>query len=185
MKTPVKLTGVVKKASKERTLPDLLRKRSAAMIFYDEIVIRAPHYKDIVDMAKYSSAPVINAMADDENHPGQVLCDVFTMYEKVGKSSKAFMPRYQVNAELMKAAPARCKFMHYLPAVRGQEVTNDVIDSAQSIVFDEAENRLYTEETLLIAFIGERASLPTVERERRENKYVEEVGSLLQKFHAR
>jgi len=85
LKTPVKLTGVVKKASKERTLPDLLRKRSAAMIFCDEIVIRAPRYKDIVDMAKYSSVPVINAMADDFHHPRQVLCDVFTMYEKVGK----------------------------------------------------------------------------------------------------
>ena len=80
----------------------------------------------------------------------------------------------------MKAAPAHCKFMHCLPAMRGQEVTDEVIDSKQSIVFDEAENRLYTEEALLVAFIGKKMALSPVERERRENKYAEEIATIAQ-----
>lgn len=50
---------------------------------------------------------------------------------------------YQVNAALMQAAPAAALFMHDLPAKRGLEVTDDVMDSSRSIVFDQAENRLH------------------------------------------
>ncbi|MFN5535749.1 MAG: ornithine carbamoyltransferase [Planctomyces sp.] len=50
---------------------------------------------------------------------------------------------YQVNAALMQAAPAGALFMHDLPAKRGLEVTDDVMDSSRSIVFDQAENRLH------------------------------------------
>lgn len=61
----------------------------------------------------------------------------------------AFMPTYQVNRDLLDWAPVHCKFMHNLPASRGVEVTDEVIDSARSIVFDQAENRLHTEKGLL------------------------------------
>jgi ornithine carbamoyltransferase len=50
---------------------------------------------------------------------------------------------FQVNAALMQAAPAAALFMHDLPAKRGLEVTDDVMDSPRSIVFDQAENRLH------------------------------------------
>ena len=61
---------------------------------------------------------------------------------------KAFR-RYQVNAKLMSAAGPASLFMHCLPAHRGLEVTDEVIDSPASIVFDQAENRLHTQKALL------------------------------------
>lgn len=333
LKTLVELTGVVKKAQKKNAVPDLLHKKSVAMIFEepstrtrisfevaltllgghglyirpgdihlgrresigdtsqvisrmcDGIVIRALHYNDIAEMAKYASVPVINAMTEDVNHPAQMLCDVFTMYEKtgrieginlayVGDSSKGdpdkgviaaiishdlmrisarmginfyiaspreyqieekslqgvrkdaeisgarivvtddpkeavaqadfiytdtwswygmgeeeikrrrekLMPKYQVNSDLMKAAPPHARFMHCLPALRGEEVTDEVMDSKQSIVFDEAENRLHTEVALLTAFIGRKAALPPEKRKAKENKYATEINRVLEEL---
>jgi ornithine carbamoyltransferase len=56
---------------------------------------------------------------------------------------------YQVNANLMKRAKPSAIFLHCLPAHRGEEVTADVIDSPQSAVFDEAENRLHSQKAIL------------------------------------
>ncbi|MHC4662123.1 MAG: ornithine carbamoyltransferase [Planctomycetota bacterium] len=57
---------------------------------------------------------------------------------------------YQVNAGLMNKAKADAIFMHCLPAHRGEEVTDDVVDSPQSVVFDEAENRLHAQKAVMI-----------------------------------
>lgn len=62
--------------------------------------------------------------------------------EEAERRIRAFSS-FQVNAKLMQTAPASAKFMHDLPAKRGQEVTDDVIDGAQSIVFQQAENRMH------------------------------------------
>jgi len=56
---------------------------------------------------------------------------------------------YQVDARLMAQAKAGAIFMHCLPAHRGEEVTQEVIDGAQSVVFDEAENRLHAQKGIL------------------------------------
>ena len=63
---------------------------------------------------------------------------------------------YQVNEEIMSATKnENTIFMHCLPAVRGYEVTNEVLEGKQSVVFDEAENRMHTIKAVMVATIGE------------------------------
>jgi ornithine carbamoyltransferase len=68
--------------------------------------------------------------------------------EEQNEREKVFA-RFQVNAELMAGANKDAIFMHCLPAHRGEEVTADVIDGPQSVVWDEAENRLHAQKALL------------------------------------
>lgn len=68
------------------------------------------------------------------------------------EKEKLFAP-YQINAELMSHAKKDCIFMHCLPAHRGLEVTEDVIDGSQSVVFDEAENRLHAQKAIMLTII--------------------------------
>ena len=65
-----------------------------------------------------------------------------------------FLP-YQANAELMAKAKPGALFLHCLPAHRGEEVTDEVIEAPTSVVFDQAENRLHTEKALLIMLLTE------------------------------
>jgi ornithine carbamoyltransferase len=69
------------------------------------------------------------------------------------KRIKIFMP-YQVNKQLMQMAKKDAIFMHCLPAYRGFEVTEDVIDGPQSVVFEEAENRLHAQKAVLVKLMG-------------------------------
>lgn len=70
------------------------------------------------------------------------------------KRIKLFKP-YQVNKKLMRMAKPGALFMHCLPAYRGNEVTGEVIDGPQSVVFQEAENRLHVQKALLLKLLGE------------------------------
>ncbi|MGZ9116834.1 MAG: ornithine carbamoyltransferase, partial [Methylocystis sp.] len=62
---------------------------------------------------------------------------------------RAALAPYQVDSKLMRAAATNAVFMHCLPAHRGEEVTAEVIDGPQSVVFDEAENRLHAQKGVL------------------------------------
>ena len=92
------------------------------------------------------------------NDPRAAVREAYAVYTDVwtsmGSEAEAadrhriFAP-YQVNAALMAEAADDALFMHCLPAHRGDEVTDEVIDSASSVVFDQAENRLHTQKALL------------------------------------
>lgn len=210
--------------------------------YLDGIVIRTFSHQVVLELAEYSTIPVINGLSD-LFHPCQVLSDLYTIEEKKGKfkgiklafigdgnnvchsllygcskvgidlsiaTPKGYEPKrdiiesalveaarsgakieiindpfkavadsdivytdvwvsmgkepetkrrlkafrsYQVNSGLIKVARPDCLIMHCLPAHRGQEITNEVIDSPQSIVFDQAENRLHVQKAILLMLL--------------------------------
>ena len=75
------------------------------------------------------------------------------MEEEEAERQKVFMP-YQVNKELFSYAKSDAIFMHCLPAYRGFEVTEDVIDGPNSVIFDEAENRLHAQKAVMAILMG-------------------------------
>ena len=206
---------------------------NVASRFLDAFVLRTFSHETIVELAKFSIKPVINALSDTQ-HPCQALGDLFTIREKLGgiegvkvayigdcnnvarslseslpkagaklriacpkeycfsdeyikatgvtishapseavkdadvvytdvwasmgqeseaeKRRVAFQP-YQVNADLMRISP-NALFMHCLPAHRGEEVTDEVMDGPQSVVYDQAENRMHAQRALLSMLLG-------------------------------
>ena len=72
----------------------------------------------------------------------------------------AIFPPYQVNRQLMAEAAPHAVFMHCLPAHRSEEVTNEVMDSENSIIFEQAENRLHVQKSILYLLLGGAVRLP-------------------------
>ncbi len=90
-----------------------------------------------------------------------IYTDVWTSMgeEAMSERNAAALRAYQVNEELMAAAAPHSLFMHCLPAHRGEEVTDGVIDGPRSVVFDQAENRLHAQKALLLALITDLRGL--------------------------
>lgn len=93
-----------------------------------------------------------------------IVPDVWTYYgyeEEEADRMASFMPRYQLNMQLLDRAPAHCKALHCLPANRDVEITSEVLDHpTRSIVFQEAENRLHTQRGLLAWYLYPRMKRP-------------------------
>ncbi len=211
--------------------------------YVDAIVVRAHDHAKLLELATFSSCPVINGLTD-QAHPCQALADLFTLRERLGmlrgqtlafvgdgnnvarslavgcaklgmhfvlscpeayRLEDAFIARlrqdqpdmrytyipdpraavaqaaavytdvwasmgqesqaaerraafssYQVNSELMEHAPANTYFMHCMPAHRGEEVTDEVIDGPRSIVVEQAANRLHVQKGILAWMLGSR-----------------------------
>jgi ornithine carbamoyltransferase len=73
-----------------------------------------------------------------------------SMGDKEGTKRHNILKPYQVNKALMARAKPDAIFMHCLPAHRGEEVTDEIIDGPQSVVFDEAENRMHVQKAILL-----------------------------------
>ena len=110
------------------------------------------------DFKKYGSELILT------NDPKEAIKDADVVYTDTWVSmgmeaekeerQRVFMP-YQVNGELFKLAAPDAVFMHCLPAYRGFEVTDDVIDGPQSIIFDEAENRLHAQKAVMVRLMAD------------------------------
>jgi ornithine carbamoyltransferase len=100
-----------------------------------------------------SSGAVIRVGTDPEEAVKGADCVVtdtwISMGDRDGARRHNLLKRYQVNARLLAKAKPDALFMHCLPAHRGEEVTDKVIDGPQSVVFDEAENRLHAQKGIL------------------------------------
>ncbi len=110
-------------------------------------------YNDAVEAAKATGAKieVVHCPKEAVKNADVVYTDVWASMgqeEEAAARKKIFM-QYQVNDDLMAIANKDAYFMHCLPAHRGDEVTDSVIDSPQSIVFDEAENRLHVQKAIM------------------------------------
>ncbi len=81
-------------------------------------------------------------------------------HERETEERARVFPSYQVNDELMAEAAPHALFMHCLPAHRNEEVTDSVIDSVQSVVYDQAENRMHVQKAILMMLVGGKNRLP-------------------------
>lgn len=235
--TPVVLRSDEMQLGRGETIPDTARVLSR---FVDAIMIRTGAEQRLLELAKYATVPVINALTN-ESHPCQIMADLQTFEERLGtitgrtvawvgdannvaaswvhaavrfgfelrlacppslclpdslvqwakgeggsialledpadavrgadcvvtdawvsmnhteeeKAERyAVLGRYQVNDALMAFAAPHAIFMHCLPAHRGEEVTDSVMDGHQSAVWDEAENRLHAQKAVLAWCLG-------------------------------
>lgn len=235
--TPVVLRSDEMQLGRGETIPDTARVLSR---FVDAIMIRTGAEQRLLELAKYASVPVINALTN-ESHPCQIMADLQTFEERLGtitgrtvawvgdannvaaswvhaavrfgfelrlacppslclsdslvqwakseggnivlledpaeavrgadcvvtdawvsmnhteeeKAERyAVLGRYQVNDALMALAAPHAIFQHCLPAHRGEEVTDSVMDGPQSAVWDEAENRLHAQKAVLAWCLG-------------------------------
>lgn len=115
--------------------------------------INERYWKEIQDDAKATGAKasVVYDPVEAVRGADVIYSDVFvSMGQEADKERKLkeLMP-FQVNSSLMAAAKPETLFMHCLPAHRGEEVTDEVADSANSVIFDEAENRLHVQKAVM------------------------------------
>jgi ornithine carbamoyltransferase len=137
----------------------------AAMLYPMHFVLAAPEqYNPNLSVLKAALKSGVSRIEITEN-PKDAVRDADVVYTDVWTSMgqeaeaeerrKAFRP-YQVNEKLMSIARPDAVFMHCLPAIRGEEVTDGVMDGKRSIVFDQAENRLHAQKAILVKLLEQK-----------------------------
>jgi ornithine carbamoyltransferase len=114
--------------------------------FKPELIDRVKNHAVWVDFEQSSNTAAMLRDADF------VYTDVWTSMGQEAEAEKrnSDLRPYQVNEQLMKLAPAHCKILHCLPARRGMEITDSAMDSAASIIFPQAGNRMHLQKGLLV-----------------------------------
>jgi ornithine carbamoyltransferase len=113
--------------------------------------------KDLIEWGHRAGADILVTTDPEEavTDADAVLTDTWvSMGDVEAERRQNLLQRYQVNKRLMSRAKRDAIFMHCLPAHRGEEVTDDVIDGPNSVVFDEAENRLHAQKGILAWCLG-------------------------------
>ena len=128
--------------------------QAAEMLDFNVHVSTPPGYEVEIERANLYGNDHYEEFADpmDAAHGADlVTTDVWTSmgFEAENEERKRDFADWQVDADMMRAANKEALFMHCLPAHRGEEVAPDVIDGAQSVVWDEAENRLHVQKALM------------------------------------
>ena len=114
-----------------------------------------PNSDVVKKSSEYTSVDLTNDPEFVVKDADIVMTDTFTsIHTSDLKQAEKFLPVFQVNDSLMEKAKNDAIFMHCLPAKREQEVTSSVIDGPQSVVWDEAENRLHSQKALLLSLLG-------------------------------
>lgn len=113
--------------------------------------------------AHIAGANALGIKAQAVSNPEEAVADAHVIYtdtwvsmgqEAEIKKREAAFERYQVNAKLLRFARPDAIVMHCLPAHRGQEITDEVADGVQSVIFQQAENRLHAQKALLVELMG-------------------------------
>ena len=113
-----------------------------------------PEKKIVKESEKLTEINLTNDPIIAAKNADVVVTDTYSsIHNDDPKRIQKFLPKFQVNPKLMKFAKKNAIFLHCLPAKREQEVTSSVIDGPQSVVWDEAENRLHTQKALLASLI--------------------------------
>lgn len=112
-----------------------------------------PNQRVVTESKKHVEILLTNDPSSAVKNADVVMTDTFVSIHNDQKRIKKFLPKFQVNSSLMKKAKKDAIFLHCLPAKRGQEVTAEVIDGPQSVVWDETENRLHTQKALLVSLL--------------------------------
>jgi len=130
----------------------------AAAILGFNLTIACPEgfepHNDILENARSQAKSEIVVLRDPREAAGMadaVYTDVWVSMgqEKEAEHKKKIFREYQINAKLLSCAKKDAIVLHCLPAHRGEEITDEVMDGPQSVVFDQAENRLHTQKALL------------------------------------
>jgi ornithine carbamoyltransferase len=131
----------------------------AAALFGFEFVLACPHGFEPDPAIVAEAGPRVSVTHDARaavRAADVVYTDVWTSMGQEAEADarrKAFRP-YQVNEQLVSVAAADALVMHCLPAHRGEEITDAVLDGPQSVVFDQAENRLHVQKAIMVWLLG-------------------------------
>jgi ornithine carbamoyltransferase len=132
-----------------------------------------------LDAASIDKARAMGATVEVTNDPQQAARDADVLYTDVwasmGQESEAaerarIFPPFQVNSGLLALAKPKAIVMHCLPAHRGAEITDEVIDGPHSVVFDQAENRMHAQKAVLALLMGRKTSVRKSSAQRTKRK---------------